>query len=305
MNSGCLNGKIMNNLVFNDKILSYGQYGHPDQWGGVIDAKGLVGESTYFQNVMKYAGENGYQLPSNPFALKRYLMRLENEGLIQKLDLLYLITGDGDINFRLMNLVNPGTYNGIAYGGLEWTNEGVKGNRVNGYIYTGMDLSRVDLHKYQLNDAFRGAFITPADTSYATSVIDFGLFNPIVSRRNSMYQVQTNNRKINSERSDTLIYPNLANIHRRQFIGHVRNNPDSWYGLFLDGDRVNMANASSDWASSDVLYLLRYGEYNGGYASDFTIRSYMIGSSIDEEDRDNLISAFNDYLTEINLEPIA
>lgn len=257
------------------------------------------------QAIFDYANERYYQLPTKRLAYDDYIRGLVKEGLFDKLDLHYIFSGDGDINFKLLNIINPGTYNGTAYGGLEWSNEGMKGNGVNGYIATGMDLSRVDLHKYQLNDAFRGAIIIPANISYSLSVIDFGIFTPTTSCRNSMYQVQTNNRKINSSEISVMTYPNLANIHRRQFIGHVRNNPDSCYGLFLDGDRVNMNNTSNDWVSNDYIYLLKYGEYGGGYASDFTIRSYMIGSSIDEEDRDNLISAFNDYLTEINLEPIA
>lgn len=276
--------------------------------GGVITVnKNMLSSSQYYKNVMEYANQQGYDFPSkdNVFALKKLIIDLEDTGIIQKLDLLYIFSGDGGIEFRLMNLVNPGTYNGTAFGGLMWSNEGVQGNGVNGYIATGMDLSRVDLHKYQLNDAFRGAFIIPANINYTLSVIDYGVFKPNEARRNSMYQIQANNSKVNSNSTAILIYPSLQNIHRRQFIGHVRNNQDNWYGLFLDGDRVNMANASTDWVSSDVLYLLRCGEYNGGYASDFTIRAYMVGSSINEEDRDNLVSAFNEYRTELNLEPIA
>ncbi|NGM63521.1 hypothetical protein G5B30_16550 [Sphingobacterium sp. SGG-5] len=73
-------------------------------------------------------------------------------------DLQHRYRGDGDVLFKCINLANPDWVLATPYGGLTWTDDGVKGSATNGYINTGFNPSLlVSGQKYQLNDACRGA----------------------------------------------------------------------------------------------------------------------------------------------------
>lgn len=92
--------------------------------------------------VLKYADRMGYQKASRSYIdkLDSFIKELKQEGLWNKFDVLYWMQGDGDMNFKTINIVNP-ALSGTPIGGLSSSLQGIKGNQIDGYIDTNYNSS--------------------------------------------------------------------------------------------------------------------------------------------------------------------
>lgn len=92
------------------------------------------------QAVLDEATLQGYTLPTAP-----YITKLDNFIKAQKAAgtlwndtlIMYWFAGDGDNNFKTLNLKNPTTFKGSLFGTIINTTNGLQGNGTNGYIRTG------------------------------------------------------------------------------------------------------------------------------------------------------------------------
>lgn len=70
-------------------------------------------------------------------ALDTLLSTFRAEGILDKLDLLYVFATNGDRNFAKYNVISPGTYDCTENGALTFTSlEGFSGNGTTGYLNT-------------------------------------------------------------------------------------------------------------------------------------------------------------------------
>ena len=141
--------------------------------------------SEYYRNLITYAQNNSIALPDGTTlsALKTLITDLDDAGILDKLDLFYVFCGNGNINFKLINIINPGTYNGTGYGGLVNSNNGVTGNGSNARVDTGFNPGIISdsNRKYQLNDASRGLYLHTYGTGLHT-------FDGIVGVQENIFQ---------------------------------------------------------------------------------------------------------------------
>lgn len=250
------------------------------------------------QAIFDYANERYYQLPTKRLAYDDYIRGLVKEGLFDKLDLHYIFSGDGDINFKLLNIINPGTYNGTAYGGLEWSNEGVKGNGVNGYIDTNFNPSLlVEGQKYQLNDAFFGGVVY--------TIFGYGnVYNAIMVTPNPYpYNMLITNTSVQQRIN--------ANINSDSYPSNIRTEGFKALSRFSETEfsYISRDQYVENLISSNQLANNNFQIIKGLSSSQFGLYNVMsgifIGASFTYKQTQLFREIFNNYLTEINLEPKA
>lgn len=244
------------------------------------------------QAIFDYANERYYQLPTNKLAYDDYIRGVVKEGLFDKLDLHYIFSGDGDINFKLLNIINPGTYNGTAFGGLEWTNEGVKGNGVNGYIDTNFITAYAE--KYKVNDACRcGVVYENPSNSVGLSTID-GITagdNNVLNAAN--HRFQSINRSIGDmpdvDNSGVALKA-ITVFNDACFI--VNKNT-----IIYDNPSYN---PTTTYYQTQLILTRRLQVY-----ATITLSMYFAGSSLTYDETQLERQFLNEYLIDLGLEPIA
>lgn len=245
-----------------------------------------------YSELMDYAYSNNIETPptSNLRALNYLYKNLESEGL-DMFDLLYNFAYiDTAEQFKLLNLWNNRDYDATAYGGLMWSNEGVKGNGVNGYIDTNFNPSLlVEGQKYQLNDVGVGI-----------GVVQDGSLNAqrrLVGSRDN--RIELNNYPSTRQ----LINTSKTLINLTGLTGQGEK-----YGIRNKTNEIQIVNTvDSSFSASDsemlpnIIYILRsFASY-----ADLKINNVLIGASITYEQTQIFRQIFNQYLTSIGLDPIA
>ena len=245
------------------------------------------------QAIFDYANERYYQLPTNKLTYDDYIRGVVKEGLFDKLDLHYIFSGDGDINFRLINIINPGTYNGTAFGGLEWSNEGVKGNGINGYINTNFNPALlVEGQKFQPIDASFGGVIyrQPSTGNVLRNLMSTGLNTNFIIASNTVQN------RINSitNLEATLVFAGTGMT--------LLSRENNLTILCIKKDQLQERDQPVWNMSSNNFTVLRLSETQ---FSDQTVSTIAIGASLTYEEVQLERQFFNEYLTAIGLEPIA
>lgn len=244
------------------------------------------------QAIFDYALQNGYTLPSNKIAYDDYIRKIASNGLLEKNDLRHIYCGDGNVNFRLINVANPGVYNGTAYGGSAWTNEGVKGNGVNGYIDTNFITAYAE--KYKVNDACRcGVVYENPSNSIGLSTID-GITtgeNNVLNAAN--HRFQSINRTIGDmpdvDNSGVglkaiTVFNDACFIVNKNTI--IYDNPSY--------------NPTTTYFQTQLILTRRLLVY-----ATITLSMYFAGSSLTYDEAQLERQFFNEYLVDLGLEPIA
>lgn len=244
------------------------------------------------QAVFDYALSNGYALPDNKIAYDDYIRKIASNGLLEKNDLRHIYSGDADVNFRLINVANPGVYNGTAYGGSAWTNEGVKGNGINGYIDTNFITAYAE--KYKVNDACRcGVVYENPSNSVGLSTID-GVTtgdNNVLNAAN--HRFQSINRSIGDmpdvDNSGVglkaiTVFNDACFIVNKNTI--IYDNPSY--------------NPTTTYFQTQLILTRRLQVY-----ATITLSMYFAGSSLTYDETQLERQFLNEYLIDLGLEPIA
>ena len=147
--------------------------------------------------VIEFANNNSYLVSSERYLvnLDQHIRDLKAFGLWDKLDLLYWFVGDGDMDFKTINIINPSKYKGTSIGGLINTLEGIEGNAVDGYVDTNFNPS-IGINKYTEINAGRYTYVYKASTFGTTvrSTVDGVTGNAF---RNFLTNNNTVNQRIN------------------------------------------------------------------------------------------------------------
>lgn len=255
-----------------------------------IPIKQLANISEYYRNLISYAQGNSIALPVELAALRTLITDLDDAGILDKLDLFYLFAGSGIIAFKLINIVNPGTYNGTGYGGLVSSNNGVTGNGSNARIDTGFNPGIIsdNNRKYQLNDASRGAYLHTYGTGLHT-------FDGIAGVQENMFQGGTTsgglrkiNQKANNSQTGTLFQtPGIVALSR--------NSASSFLEIHNHISSVN--NTSSAGISSfSTQSIFRAATANWG--TD-TLSCYFMGASITLAESEIMDAAIKTFLNSL------
>lgn len=250
--------------------------------------------------VVAYAKANGITLPQKTYlkALNTFLK--DGKSIIDKLDLLFTFDGSVSAAFRMINLVNPGKYNGVASGGVTYTNNGIAGTGVNAYINTGFNPSLLAVgQKFQLNNACRGILVFQE----SSDVFDFSkcvLDGSTASLENTLFGgPQGGGQKINcGAGGDTydLRGTGLKMIVRYNSTEHfIINNSTSVQKTF----------GSSNLPNGNQLILSRYNAGSGYIYGTAGIAAYFNGASITFDESQKLKVLLNKYRTDRGLAAIA
>lgn len=139
--------------------------------GIIASSGGSVAASTTYSTILARASSLGYTAPSAGVQTKQSTMMdsLKTAGLWDKLDLFYVMAGDGDSNFACLNWVAPSLYQASKINSPTYTSLlGFSGNGSSAYLDTNWNVTLAT--KASQNNIFHGVYtnsISPgADTGY-------------------------------------------------------------------------------------------------------------------------------------------
>lgn len=238
------------------------------------------------QAVISYAISNGIPVPPDISYLDNYIKAAES--VLNRLDLHYCFVGPGTPAFKLINICNPGTYNGIGYGGLGWSNSGVAGNGANAYIDTNFNPSLlVAGQKYRLNDASILSCVQSAITGYIVGT-------EFVGPKWLMMNSETNAQRINNGAGDTLI----------NFLGTglkaLSRSSSSSFVAINKNVQAAVSSVSTSLDNNTFLIARQTATYWSG-----ALNTFGVGASLSFSETQLLRAATNSQLATLGLAQIA
>lgn len=245
------------------------------------------------QNFIEFNLAQGYTLGYTKESIDVFCS--ETFSLLEKLDLCYLLSHNA--NFGTVNLINPETYRATAFGGLEWSADGVTGNGVNGCIDTNFNIfTQSSLgSKYQRDNASRGVIL--ANLSHnGLNPVD-GNTNPYANRLH-INSIGNSPNRINGG-------VNMLNPASNRFV-IINRTSSSETSLILGGETIVpfLENESTVLNSYGNQLILKAFSANELY-SNAKIQLYSMGASLTLSESQTLRTAFNKLLTSNNLTPVA
>lgn len=275
------NGITYNKLYFNRVLYDKGYR------NGVIVMQDLHPKTLA---VVNYAKSNGIAVPGDVRYLDKYIRSIS--AIIDKMDLHYMFSGPGLSSFKLINICNPGVFNGSAFGGLAWSDSGVTGNGVDSYIVTNFNPST--LHpgqKYQLNNAGRYTVQTSGNNGSA-SILDGSMTSP----SNCWFGSLAATQRINQTNGNL---PSAADFTGTGFKGIIRPSSTGVLCINKDSQQSFLSNSTS---------LGNFDQSILGRQSTFSIAgvsSYAMGAALTYSETQTLRSAANEMFAELSLPQIA
>lgn len=243
----------------------------------------ISSKKSYLQSVLDKASSMGYAPTSNISAYSDLVNALEKEGILAKLDLLYVLNGDGDTNFKLLNIADTSQYDGIAKGGLNWDNDGVSGNGKDGYIDTSLYPGMYgNLSKFALTSASGGLIIKSSDNSSTE----------ILSSYNFCIQEDGKNSKVCSQTAD---FSSTVSKNKTGLRVNVRS--DSAI-LLTAKDAYENPKPTLNPNLGLYKFLILHGASSILY-STAKISLAFIGASLTYDETQKIRELFNNYLTDI------
>lgn len=148
--------------------------------------------------VIEYGQDNGYLIPTQTYLdkLNGHIRDIIDFNLWDKFDLEYWMVGDGDMDFKTINIIDPDKYKGTINGGLINTASGIEGDSIDGYVNTNFNPTLGE-NKYKLENAGRFMYVYKQSSSGTSSrrVLD-GLEG--YAFRNYTTNIDIVNQRINS-----------------------------------------------------------------------------------------------------------
>lgn len=236
-----------------------------------------------FDAVINYATTNGYTLPTKSKLLLLLISRLKQIGVWQKLDVFYVFSGDGDSDFKCINLIDPAAFFGTKSGGLTWSNLGVKGNGTDGYIDSGYTPSINAVERKLENAGTFGVMANVGDVLWGTNSAD-DRFQNVLSA--------------NTKRLDGP-FTTVVSATAAGFVGIMRDSGTT--GRFISKSDVTNISGSTNDLTARVNLLLRSGMLYG----TTQLSCWGTGAALTETEVLNFRNAFNNYLIKIGESPIA
>lgn len=244
-----------------------------------------------FDVLISYATKEGFSAPSNPTHLLRLIVDMKAIGLWDVLDVFYVFAGDGDNDFKCINIVDPGSFNATPVNSPTFSSDGVAGNASNAYLTTGVNPTNSNLKSKQ-NNALLMAVV-------ANAVTGGGASNPhsviwgLQATTEDCFSTARSWRRLNGHFQDeaTTGAPGLFAIARTGALSGWATQKD------VEQTLVNSSNA----LLNDVRTILRQGT-NFGRG---TVSCYGSGASVSQSVMQEFREKYNEYLQRIGESQIA
>lgn len=280
------------------------------------------GDDVLYTALINKANVLGYTLPSAPTlsALNTLIKDMRRIGMIQRLDLFHVYASDssGDIDFRLINIVNPEMI-GEVNGRLEWYNDGslgtgtLVGNR--GFIDTLLNPYSGGFN-YTQNNASMGAVITEDNSTNRNNSIIIGsslnMFGGEIPGTlfgwNGIETYNIDTQRINNPRGVNL--PSAVNLTGRGL--KCINRSSSTQVSVIEKHTLSNFSVNSGVLQNENIHIHNSFVYNNNnpisnlyYYGVNKISCAFAGASIPFEMAQNFRQVYNKYLRTIGLQQVA
>lgn len=232
--------------------------------------------------VLDFAKSKGYKLPTDIVKFDTYIKGLKDSGIWAKLDVLYLFAGDADVNFKMINLINPNKHFATPNGGLTWDKNGVKGNGTNAYIDTNYNAATNGV-KFKLNNAHFGGYVFDFDASQS-GIYSNPLCGVLTLDFQSLYLSNTSMHRINASNVGGSI-----NAAFKKTVTLNRDNNNTHYALAGSGKQEQAVVSTS--ISSDKTTILR----RRSVFSTVHLSTFHQGSALTLVENNNLNTLLENY----------
>lgn len=242
------------------------------------------------KDIIKYANNNGYALPSDINPLNDLILNLKISNIWQKLDVFYIFCGNGSNGFKLINLINPNLHYPTALGGLTWDIDGVKGNGSNANIITYNP--SIDGVNYTLTNAGRFCVNCEFETSGASTVIDgviAGANNIMGAANGTWFRINSGTTSLNSN----------ADLSGDGFTGIFRTSNTNVHLVKLNNNFDRTQNVSAIVNNSQRILM-----GNSSY-SRLKLSCYGMGGALTYTETQTFRTHYNNFLTSLSLTPVA
>lgn len=249
---------------------------------------------SYYDNLISYAQSNNITLPYSSFLtpLKTLLDQLGDAGILDKLDLFYIFAGrnydesyDYDvIPFKLINIVNPGTYNATAIGDyLHFFTRHVYASEEENYFDTNFNPSLLTAdQKYLQDNASRGAYISRST---------YGAIDGCsVANMNVLMNSSSNKHRINSS-SDLSSSVNLSGTGFRAIV----RNSSTDVSLYAGSSKSSATQNSAAMTNSNQ-FIFRSGT---SYRTQMYLSCYFMGAELLDSEVVTFNNSFSEYFQQL------
>lgn len=251
--------------------------------------------SSRTQAILDYANSKGYTLPTDLKAFDTLIEDLYSSGIWALNDLHYIFINNGsDLNFRMINIINPNQYNGTINGGITSDEGGVKGDGKS-YINTNFNPSLLATgQKYLQNNAGRGAIVykkistDDVNQSNIDGIQGASFNNGMGCGSSSNLWYRINQGSTNSSKGIDLSGTGLKSINRLSSVSTLFINKSS--------------NTSDTSTSSGMVNGTQSIFIRGNLYGIDTLSSYYMGASITNTIAQSYRTAINKYLATLGLQ---
>lgn len=261
---------------------------------GIIATSHKYGYSSELKAVIDRANSEGFTLPSS-FTLKKvdtFIQTLKSQGAWSICDYLRVSAFNNTAveNFARINMVNPTGSLVTIFGGMTYTVNGFQGDKVNGLIDTGVNLS---LTTNYVQDSATRLYVLQSSTTNSVSRAFEGVQG---STSNQLWNSNNTAQKINQGTSSL---PNSVDMSGTGLKAIVRSSS-------TNVELYNRENQYSETRTSASRFNSNQTEFrsNNVYA-DCTIALSLYSAALNATQITNIRTAFNSYLTEIGLTSFA
>lgn len=247
------------------------------------------------QAIIDYATTNGYTLPSDLNAYNSLIAELEDTNALNNLDMFYCFFGDGDADFKTINIVDTTKFKGTVGSGIINSLDGLKGNgTVDGVIDTNNILDDYS-GKYQYLNACRGYFLSSKSevVEYSTGTVD-GLV--IGLNRQCLSQWADVRQRINADRNSLASSPSILSMASFGIVTLSRNNATQ-ASIEVVGAGVatfNQTGVNSPFGYPQLIFR------NSGFYGKVKLGAYFTGAKMTDAERLSLDTALKTYYTAIS-----
>lgn len=223
------------------------------------------------QDVIANGVTNAYDIPTQPWLnrINGLVRELKAEGIWAKSFLIYYWAGDGDLDFKMLNLIDDTTYEGSHFNVPTTSNTGITFNGTDEYVRTG----------FVPND--EPSFWSDSDGSARVYVIDAGTFaerwlggyntsagNNIASIADSTtgFRLQSSSSVTKSHGGTgykALARPDNSNLEGTDETTHDSDSSTGVTPSSLGGHEIGFGRASTNYYDSGFSYIAL-----GGYLTE-------------------------------------
>jgi len=273
----------------------WGNTGESNGWGNVYPVSSYDAAT---QALLDQATTDGYTAASGSVltALDNLIIALKADGIWTKVDILYVMATNGDVDFATYNLKDPTTFKLTNNGATFTSLEGFTGDGVNDYLNTGWQPS-VDASQFTQNAASFGVY---QRTNTAGDLDVMMSSNQTVANRRTIYadwnRVSNPDYKYCTGSSATSSDSNVSNVG----LNFINRANSTQIAVYTDGTLFETISSTSTSSFSAVDTTILASNNNGAISRHSVNQCSMafIGGDLSAEASD-FYNAIQAYMTSL------